>query len=333
MSRVTWGDDSIRIRLFQTALRISAHFYDAVNHADWGGNKNLLQHLEDLNKRWLILSQGQEYRVDQYPGVMVNELLPWQGQPIFDHIRVELAKPFAYEARMWQVNQSALNAARACINAWGGAKAKERIKQLALLPLHGEKTGDDDTQFSFDRADPRILIGAGSPEMMLMECMLLEFSLFHEYLSHAFPSWSKDSLEISEGFLFALEFEWLQSEYSLFDYDLALKLWHPRLEKERDSFRTAQWLFRRCGSYECVKKFLLEWVAGWGDFPEADHADLLSQLKGAYNKIGSKFGKLTPKSQKILKVLDGVLCGPCPNGPWNIKKMKDLLGAALDARS
>jgi hypothetical protein len=329
MSRVIWGDDSIRVRLFQTAFRISAHFYDAIDHAEWGGNKSLLQHLEDLNKRWLTVAAGEEYRIDQYPDVMANELLPSRGQPIVDHIRIELSKTFAGDARIWQINQRALNAARACIDAWGGTKAKQRMGELDLLPLHGEKTGDDDTQFSFDRTGPFILIGAGSHEMMLLECMLLEFSLFHEYLSHAFPSWSKDSPEISEGFLFALEFEWLQSQYTLFDNDLAFKVWHRRLEKERDSFRTAQWLFRRCGSDVCVKRFLLEWVARWGDFSQEDHEDLLSQLKGAYNKLGSRFGKFSSKSQKILKALDMVLCDPCPDGPWNIKKMKDLLGDAL----
>jgi hypothetical protein len=292
MPTITWGDDSTRGRLFQTGLRIAAHFYDAVGKTNWASDQKLLQHLEDLNKRWLIVAGGPEYEVAEYATVMAKELMPWEGQPLFDHIRSALAKPFAPDRRLEQVNQRALDQARECIKTWGGPKAKKRIGEIGLLPVSCKRTAADDTQFSFDRES--ILVQAGSHELLLLECMLLEFSFFHEYLSHAFPPWSRDHSEISEGFLFALEFEWLQSNYTLFDNDLLQRVWHPRLEKERDSFRTAQWLFRRCGSYECVFKFLLEWVAGWQEFSEDKHEDLLSQINGSYNKGGREIRDNNP---------------------------------------
>src|SRR5207244_13305444 len=128
-----------------------------------------------------------------------------------------LAKTSARDQRLGQVNQKAQDGMRECINAWGGKKAKKRVKQLALLPLHCETAGKDETESFFERAQSRILIRVGSPEIILLECLVLEFTLFHEYLSHAFPTWSKDVEEISEGCLFALEFEWLHSKYTMFD--------------------------------------------------------------------------------------------------------------------
>jgi hypothetical protein len=199
-----------------------------------------------------------------------------------------------------------------CIKEWGGPKARKRAGKLAEIPLLC-KTGDkEQMEFSFERANGCISIRTGSAEGLFLECMLLQFSLFHEYLSHAFPTWSKDIAEISEGFLFRLEFEWLESRYTLFDNDLLYELWSTRLAKERGSFNTARWLLKRCRpSVDCMHKFLLEWAGGWQDFQEADHLDLLSQLKGVYNKIGSGFGHTTPKALQTLKVLDQALCEPC----------------------
>lgn len=330
MPNVAWDDDSIRIRLFQTAVRTSAHFYDAIASVMLPEGEGLFEQLEELHNRWLSLTRRQECEASEYPAVMQSELLPLRGHPIFDYIRTELGKPFECAVRLEDINQKALNEALACIKEWGGPKARRRAGKLTAIPLLCKTGEKEQMEFSFERADGHILIRTGSAEGLLLECMLLQFSLFHEYLSHAFPAWSKDVEEISDGFLFRLEFEWLESEYTLFDNDLLYKLWSGRLAKERGAFDTARWLLRRCkSSLVCVQKFLLEWTGSWQDFQEADHLDLLSQLKGIYNKIGSRFGKTTPKGLETLKILDRALCEPCSKGQWNIKKMKDLLESEL----
>jgi hypothetical protein len=330
MSEVTWGDDSIRIRLFQTATRVSAHFYDAVAGAAGSGAGLSSKHLEDLNKRWLLLEGDQT--VIEYERSLEKQLLPLAGDPVFDHIRAELAKTFVYDQRLWDLNKKALEEVRKCIASWGGPKAKKRIKQLKILPLHFESTDQEQMQFFFERDAKRILCRAGAQELLLRECMILEFSFFHEYLSHTFPTWAKDVEPVSEGLLFALEFDWFESEYTVLDNDLLLKVWQHRLGPERDAFWAGRWLLKRCDSRDCVRKFLLEWVARWDDFDEDDNLDLVSQLKGVYAKTGYKLGgKLSEKQLKTQELLDAALCGRCDQGTWDIRTMRKELASALGA--
>jgi hypothetical protein len=285
-----------------------------------------------LNRRWQTVAEAgsdKNKKEDDFPLRMQKELLPLEGQAVFDHIRSELTKPFSYDKRLQQINQRALDAAKECIRTWGGVKARERIKHLALLPLRCQST-DSDTQFSFDRTEKWILVEAGSPAKLLLESLFLEFSFFHEYLSHVFPAWSKDVEPVSEGFLLALEFEWLQSRYTLFDYDIGSELWDGRLKRDRRSFRIGQWLIRRCDSLLCVRKFFLEWVAGWGESGEKQDEDLLSELLGIYKKTGSRFGGAgRAKALKTMEILDSALCGPCPTGTWDTSQMTKLLSSAL----
>src|SRR5438132_9513228 len=172
MSSVTVHDDSVPITQFQTSLRVSNHFYDAINNNVVGDDETLLHHIEELNHHWSSLARGKEHETDEYPPLMQDELFPLRRQPIFDYIRIELGKPFARDQRLWQVNQKALDGMRECIHAWGGKKAKKRVKQLALLPLHCETAGKDETESFFERAQSRILIRVGSPEIILLECLV-----------------------------------------------------------------------------------------------------------------------------------------------------------------
>jgi hypothetical protein len=330
MSVVTSGDDSKRVRLFRTAVRVAAHFYDAVARNPGAQTSRSPSHLEELNKRWLLLRGDQT--VVGYEQSLQKELLPLQGEPVFDHIRGELSKPFLCDQRLGHVNQSALDEVRRCVHDWGGPRAQKHVQQLKLMPLHLESTDHEHTQFFYERSQKRILVRAGSPEVLLRECMILEFSLFHEYLSHAFPAWSKDVEPISEGWLLALEFEWFESQFTFEDNDLLLKVWHHRLEKEHRSFWAGRWLLGRCGSRECVRKFLLEWIGGWDAVDVNDNLDLLSQLRGVYSKAGHRLGgRISSKQKKTLEILDEVLCGPCSTGSWNIKDMRNRLAAALRA--
>ncbi len=326
MTEVTWGDDSIRIRLFQTATRVSAHFYEAVALGA-GESVPSPDHVEDLNARWLLLRGDQT--VVQYEQTLQKELLPLKGKWPFDYIRTELAKSFAHDRRLSDLNKRALDQVRECLESWGGERAKKRSKQLKLLPLHFESTDQDEMEFFFERSEDRILARAGSQDFLLRECMILEFSFFHEYLSHAFPTWSKDVEPVSEGLLFGLEFDWFESEYTALDNELLRKVWHRRFGQDRRSFWAGRWLLNRCKSRDCVRRFLLEWVAGWEDSDD-ENIDLLSQMQGIYNKTGHKLGgQLSAKQKKTKELLDAVLCGGCEQGRWDIQEMSKELSAIL----
>jgi len=329
MSDVTWADDSKRVRLFQVGVRLAAHFYDAMAKSGSAQPDRSPSHADELNKRWQMLSGDQ--RVVEYERSLSKELSPLAGEAVFDHIRGELEKSFPYEKRLRELNQKALDGARQCVQTWGGTQAQKRLKEMKLLPLRIESTDEEHTKFSFERAAPKhILVRAGSPDILLRECMILEFSLFHEYLSHAFPAWSKDVEPVSEGWLLALEFEWFESQYMLDDIDLLRKVWHRRLEQERRSFWAGIWLLKRCKSRECVAKFLLEWVAGWDAIKEDTNLDLLSQLLGIETKAGHRLGrKVSAKQLKLLEILDKALCGSCQNGAWDIANMADQLESVL----
>lgn len=325
MSRVTWGDDTLRIRLFKTATRLSTHFYDATAQSS---SDAPLDDVEELNRRWLLLKGDKA--IGDYEQLLEKELLPLEGQAPFDHIRTELAKPFEHDDRIWELNRRALTQVRECIETWGGLKAKKRIHKLKLLPLRLVSTDAEQTRFFFERSEPRILIRVGSERLLLRECLILEFSLFHEYLSHAFPNWSKDVEPVSEGWLFALEFDWFESQYTLRDIELLRAVWHRRFARDRRSFWAGMWLLKRCHSRDCVRKFLLEWVAGWDDFDEDDNLDLLSQLQGVYSKSTYKFGGKSPdKVSEMLTLLESTLCGGCPKGTWDIHEMAEKLSSAL----
>jgi hypothetical protein len=324
MPHVTLGDDSIRIRLFQAAVRLATHFFEAseAGHADGSAN------VERLNQRWELLEGDQT--VSQYVEKLLNELQPLEGQPLFDHIRSGLAKPFSFDKRLRQLNQTALNEVKECISTWGGAKAQARAKYLALFPIYLETSDHEHTQFFLEHSPRRIRVRPGSHKTLLRECLILEFSFFHEYLSHAFPAWSKDVEEVSEGLLLALEFEWFESRYTVLDNDLVLRLWNRRLEKQGPAFWVGRWLLKRCESRECMRTFLLEWIGSWDAVDRDVNLDLLSQLKGMSEKAGRHLGSnMTDKYKKTQDVLDSNLCGPCAKGAWDLLKMRDELAAAL----
>jgi hypothetical protein len=325
VSHVTFADDSIRIRLFQAAVRLAAHFFEArdARHSDGSANA------EQLDKRWLLL-EG-DHTVSEYVKKLRQELEPLKGQSLFDHIRSQLAKPFSFDQSLLKVNQTALDDVKECISNWGGVKAQARVKHLALFPIYLETTDHDHTQVFLEHHPRRIRLRPGPQQTLLSECLILEFSFFHEYLSHAFPAWSKDVEEVSEGLLLALEFEWFESQYTVSDNDFVLRLWNRRLEKQGPAFWVGRWLLKRCESHNCMKKFLLEWIASWDGVDSDANLDLLSQLKGMSQKAGRNLGSnMTDKYKKTQEIVDSVLCGPCAAGVWDIRKMRDELAKALE---
>jgi hypothetical protein len=324
MSAVTFADDSIRMRLFQAAVRLATHFFEASE----AGHSNGPAHVERLNQRWELLEGDQT--VSEYVQTLESELEPLKGQPLFDHIRSQLANPFSFDQRLLELNQSALDEVKECIASWGGVQAQARAKDLAPFAIYLETTDHEDTQFFLEHAPRQIRVRPGSPKTMLRECLILEFSFFHEYLSHAFPAWSKDEVEVSEGLLLALEFDWFESRYTVLDNDFVYRLWSRRLEKQGRAFWVGRWLLNRCDSRECMRKFLLEWVASWDTVDPDINLDLMSQLKGISQKWGRHLGgNMTDKYKKTQSVINSILCAPCATGVWDIIKMRNQLTTAL----
>jgi len=324
MANVTFGDDSIRIRLFQAALRLATHFFEA-NEA---GHSNGSANIEELNERWQLLKGDQT--VSKYVETLLNELQPLKGQPLFDHIRSKLAKPFSFEQNLLRVNQAALDEVKECVTIWGGAKAQARVKHLAPFPIHLETSDHEHTQFFLQHTPRQIRVRPGSQKTLLRECLILRFSFFHEYLSHAFPAWSNDVEEASEGLLLALEFEWFESQYVALDNELVLRVWSRRQERQGRAFWVGRWLLNQCNSHECMRKFLLEWIGSWDSVELDVNLDLLSQLKGMYEKAGRHLGSnMTDKYKKTKDIIDSILCDPCAKAVWDLRKMRDELANAL----
>ena len=335
MPRVSVGDDSIRIRQFQAALQVSAVFLEHLVRL--GPPSAAPQTLfENLNERWRLLHSLGDQPANVYADKMRRELpnlFDYPGHELLRSVVTDLEKPFDWKHRLLTVNNLALEQVRQCVHEWGGPKAEARVSRLKPRSIHCETTGDLDTKFFFDREADRLLVRPGYLTPLLSECMILEFSLFHEYLSHCFPCWVEDREEVSEGFLFALGFEWYLSTNSSFDDDLLEQVWRSRLgEQGREYFRVGQWLLRRpCdGLNLCFNRFLLEWVAVWREYPEDLHLDLISELVGVAKRAVSRFAS-SGKRNKTLEIFGQLLCGGCEGSDWNLEDIVGRLAEALQS--
>lgn len=334
MARITWGDDSIRTRLFRTALQLSTLFLRYIRDFDPAGSElSPLTLLEMLDKRWQLLADHGDQLPEGYCQAIRADLLSFTDKPgysVFRKIREELGNGFSCDQRLLDVNDRAFEEVGKCVRKWGGPKAKNRFLHLRPISVHCETAENDGTEIFFDREDRRLLVRSGPLRLLLLECIVLEFSFFHEYLSHSFPLWGEDQEEFSEGFLFALEFDWFQFSYTPIDFDLLQRLWHSRLDRNRHTLRCGQWFLRRCeSSPNCARRFLLEWVASWPDYPRDLHADLMSQLLGFANKVGSRLGGLRKKDEKVLESLTRLLCTPCRQAKWDLNATSHNLADVL----
>ena len=336
MPSVTVGDSSISIHQFQSALQVSTLFLRHISRFDPPVDSRLTLRtlLQSLDDRWQLLQEVGDKQPAEYSNRVRRELSNLAKDPgyeLFKRIAADLKKPFDWKHRLLEASGKALEQVRLCVHEWGGAKAKARLSSLRALPIHCETTGDEQTIYFFDREKTRLVVRPGSLKLMLFECTNLEFSFFHEYLSHFFPSWSLDKEEVSEGFLFALEFEWYQHTNTPFDDELLEVLWNERLRRgDRGHYRLGQWLLRRrcTGVQDCFGTFLLEWVAQWSEHRESVHEDVISQLSGIANRITSRF-TIRPKDMKLLDLLRDILCAQCSQGDWNLNTMRSQFAAAL----
>jgi hypothetical protein len=328
MAQVTFADDQKKLRLLQVAVRLADHLFTALQKDH---NADDDKALNELLSRWIHLKD--DLTVAHFVQQVHLELGPLVGQPIFDSIRTDLSVgSYDYKARIAKLNELGFETARECVLKWGGPKAKDRLESLKLLPVHCETRGNDVTEFYYERGSkPRILAYPGATEKLLQDCVVLEFSFFHEYLSHAFPKWRLDEDRMSEGWLLALEIEWFREEYTFSDRQALLEAWLPRLGIDKRDFHVAHWLLARCDDKVCAKRFVLEWVADWTSNSKRENEDLLSLITGILKKAGSKLGgKQSKKNAALRQLLDDQICGPCAESSWQINKIRDALEVGMD---
>ena len=328
MVQVVLADDQKRLRLLQVAVRVADHLFTALQQDHSADDEKIL---DEIVSRWSHLKD--DLTVVQFISKVDMELAPLAGQPIFDAIRKQLSLPgYDYKARIATLNELGFQTAEKCIEKWGGPKAKERLKSLKILPVRCETRGNGVTELYYDRGSkPKLLVCPGSTDKVLQDCVLLEFSFFHEYVSHAFPNWKSDDDRLSEGWLLALEIEWFREEFGFFDRQALLDAWLPRLGKEKRAFHVADWLLGRCENKVCAKRFLLELVADWHSTSKDDKEDLVSLITGVMKKAGPKLGgKRSKKRETTRQILDDELCRPCAKSVWNINKLRDALAAELE---
>jgi len=339
MKNVLWEDTELPVRVFQLALRLATHFLERLEQfPDPAGSGTSLMEVLGLISEELKITHKQlrDRPIADYTEHLRARLgtsIPVKGYgEVIGGMVADLASPFGCEDRLVQLNRRAFEALKICIDKWGEPASRERAGQMKLLPIRCQTPLAESPILSFVRQGRNLLLRPGSADDALWECIILEFSLFHEYLSHYFPGWREDEEEISEGLLFALEWEWFQVEYLPFDVQLLLHQWNPRLQANREAFQFGQWLLRReCPAWRnCAAGFLLEWVAGWKQFRKDVHEDLKSQVFGIGHKLRSRMSRLRQKDQDLRRILEEAICGSCQGRDWNAGIVRDSLGRALE---
>jgi hypothetical protein len=119
-----------------------------------------------------------------------------------------------------EVNQRAYQLAQQYIESYGGTHAKEHWKSCQLAPIEFEKMPSQQsfcpvTSIDNNKKIIKIQFGAQGG-YYLLSYLILEFQLFHEYISHIFPIWDnpEKGRTFSEAYLFYLELYFYRQDTS-----------------------------------------------------------------------------------------------------------------------
>jgi hypothetical protein len=325
MPELSWAGTTPPILMFQIGIRICDHFALGMSELSHDDLKKQYDRFDLLNKHMSDITDNLD--LPGYVDRAGKFLAVFQGESVCDAVREALTRHYDYDERLKKLNEIAFDQVRKCVGEWGGRGAADRLEsleKLPKLPLVCGPAGGKAIECSFDREGMQINIGAGLSESLLNECMIFEFTLFHEYLSHVFPDWQKDEPEVSEAWLFALELQWFKHKYTALDTDLLVQVWEPRLRGDRDPFRVAEWLLGRCDSRKCVATFILNLVSSWESLGSKKGSEFLSSLIGAAMKTGLKSGGHgSDKQQNTFDLIEKLLCSPCKKKTpsWDLEQM------------
>jgi hypothetical protein len=334
LSLVLWADDNLPVRFFKVALQVSSLF---MHHAPKPPGSRSPGHpvnklFTALEKVLAIVAAEGDWTISNFRKEIKRQLKVPKNFAAYDCFRGicdALEEDFDFDENLLKFHRAAFDTACACVSEWGGPESRARLEALKLLPLYCESSSGLPTLLWFNRPAKQIKVKVGNLDGLLRDCLLLRFNLFHEYLSHAFPKWSKDHSALSEGYLFALEFQWFQDNSFPFEANLVQKHWNPQLGDDRPDFAAAQWLLRRCeGRPKCFATFLLEWAASWPLFEDGIHKDLIAQITSLINRSVSQMAE-SPRDRALLKAVESVVCSHCSETPLALDRARDALDAAL----
>jgi hypothetical protein len=228
--------------------------------------------------------------------------------PCYRRLLELYSKPFVDTAELLnRLNKAAHATFQDCVAKWGTADAKTRAGDICLCGIRLESLSEGGiisenrrSDVHYERDPHEILLRVGRPDFVLEECLSLPFSFFHEYVSHAFPFWSSDNDLVSDGLLFALEFNWFDRSSSDSEAQFLTHVWAGRPGISTLQFGLARWYLNQCPDPRCFARFLLQWTADWNSFEDDYHEDFLALLEGGANRL-RQGTRLTPDRAKMLR--------------------------------
>jgi hypothetical protein len=139
---------------------------------------------------------------------------------------------------------------RECAKKWGGKYATSTATNLKPFRLAFDEPedvpGTTPVPSWTDSEDNTIHLAVGGGERPLLNFLCFEFYLFHEYLSHIFPTWEDAAGRLSEGYLFRVAEWWYTKSVDHMDSALVGVDWRQHWEHHKLSPVADYWeAFRR----------------------------------------------------------------------------------------
>lgn len=339
MARAVFGPENGRVQLFRVAAQAGVSFERQAAVMPVGkGAPSPFVLAQQLAKRWRQVIEDNPTNAekgvelfDHYLAIEQDQTKHATHAEALKAIRDDLRALFSLEDRLHRISARAHERARDCVHTWGSEPARSRLAHVVPLaidvsPLFNKgRTTLEYNRRAHDRADLRI----GSVQHAIWDFLTLEFSLFHEHLSHQFPGWTHDDRVLSEAYLFAAEFAWFQAAAEPLSFQCVGQVWNSRLASARADLQAGQWFLHRCGGPSCFSGFLLDWVAQWDRLGSGTNRNLKTLLEGVFNSSRSRPDS-SDTELSILQMFESIFCVTCNTRRWDIAEITSKLEVLLD---
>jgi len=322
-------------------FEVASHTVTAMLTALSGGSHqgSVKSVIDSVVRHWSIIieldyeNETSKYR-DHLRGLLAAAVpFPPLGQ-LFNLIHNALGSQFDLSAALANIEKRARARVGDCIGDWGGSNAKARFKEMSALPVQVKplyQAAPTRPEFERGRRKRLNLLVGQATESTIWDCLALEFSFFHEHLSHHFPRWQQDEQMLSEGYLLAVELVWLEGACEPYEHEILHHYRSINPDMASDSFEQGLWLIKRCPrDQSCFAKFMLEWAASWNSIDQEVSKDLESQLTGIFWRSRPRKDGRGAKDESLRKLVEMAFCPHCRTKVWDFGAIKDTLKAALD---
>jgi hypothetical protein len=337
---------SPRLFHFEAALQLATCFWET--YSVWqapSSEDGILKFWREISDMWSSILR---YSVTDLAGLrekVAAELAYRASNPVhasygpcYTRLLELYSQPFADTTELLnRVNQTAHAAFQECVANWGTADATTRADKIGLCGIRLESLSegglippDRRSDVHYYRDSHEILLQVGRPAFALEECLSLPFSFFHEYLSHAFPFWSSDNDLVSDGLLFALEFNWFDRSSSDCEAQFLAHVWTGNSGVSTLQFGLARWYLNQCPDSKCFARFLLQWTADWDSFDDDHHEDFMALLEGGAKRLrhGSN---LSPDRARVLREgIQEIFCNQCDDKTLSLQALFDRLQETIE---